>query len=51
MRVFCLLQGPDVGEQLEVLSLESGDVTAAGEEYVSLAARIEALKKWSAAQQ
>lgn len=42
------MHGPDVGEQLELLAAEAGDVGPnAG--YVPLAARMEALKAWSAA--
>ncbi len=42
-------QGQDVGDQLEVLLHEAGDVPE-GADYVSLAKRIEQLKAWAAAQ-
>eukprot|EP00195_Chlamydomonas_chlamydogama_P008719 CAMPEP_0202895532 /NCGR_PEP_ID=MMETSP1392-20130828/4706_1 /ASSEMBLY_ACC=CAM_ASM_000868 /TAXON_ID=225041 /ORGANISM="Chlamydomonas chlamydogama, Strain SAG 11-48b" /LENGTH=557 /DNA_ID=CAMNT_0049580563 /DNA_START=37 /DNA_END=1710 /DNA_ORIENTATION=- len=41
------MQGPDVGDQLEILGLEKGDV-AAGVEYVPLAQRVEKLRAWAA---
>jgi glutamyl-tRNA synthetase len=47
VRIACTgrMQGPDVGEQLELLAGEAGDVTpAAG--YVPLAERMQRLATW-----
>ena len=41
------MQGADVGEQLEVLMQEDGQV-AEGVDFVPLKERIERLRKWSA---
>jgi len=42
-----LPQGADVGEQLEVLAMEDGQV-AAGVDYVPLKSRVELLRAWAA---
>ena len=42
------MAGPDVGDQLELLALESGDVADAAA-YVPLAKRMETLKAWATA--
>lgn len=42
------MAGPDVGDQLELLALESGDIADAAA-YVPLAQRMETLKAWAAA--
>ena len=39
------MQGPDVGEQLAVLAVESGDVVEA-DVYVPLAERMQRLRAW-----
>eukprot|EP00200_Dunaliella_tertiolecta_P004934 CAMPEP_0202349704 /NCGR_PEP_ID=MMETSP1126-20121109/7085_1 /ASSEMBLY_ACC=CAM_ASM_000457 /TAXON_ID=3047 /ORGANISM="Dunaliella tertiolecta, Strain CCMP1320" /LENGTH=553 /DNA_ID=CAMNT_0048941559 /DNA_START=58 /DNA_END=1716 /DNA_ORIENTATION=+ len=39
------MQGPEVGEQLQLLALEDGDVCE-GVQYTSLPARMEALRAW-----
>jgi hypothetical protein len=39
------LQGPDVGEQLSLLTQESGDV-AEGQDFKPLTERMAALKAW-----
>lgn len=41
------LQGPDVGDQVEVLMTEAGEV-AQGAEYTPVAQRLEQLKAWAA---
>jgi len=43
------MHGPDVGDQLQMLSLDNGDVQE-GVEFVPLSARVDALRQWSAAQ-
>lgn len=54
LRQACLcahvLQGPDVGDQLEVLSQEAGEVASTATEYVPIAKRMEQLKAWAASQ-
>lgn len=42
------MQGPDIGEVLSMLALNDGDIKS--EKYVDMEARVEALRKWSAAQ-
>ncbi|KAF5840403.1 non-discriminatory gln-glu-trna synthetase, partial [Dunaliella salina] len=44
------MQGPEVGEQLQLLALEDGDVCE-GVQYTSLPARMEALRVWLSKQQ
>jgi len=44
------LQGPEVGEQLQVLALEDGDVCE-GVPFTSLSERMEMLRSWLAKQQ
>lgn len=43
------IQGPEVGDQLQLLAAEEGDVCE-GVSYTSLAGRMEALKSWLAKQ-
>jgi hypothetical protein len=43
------MQGPDVGDVLATLALEDGDVVDRSS-YVPIAARIEQLRAWAAAQ-
>jgi hypothetical protein len=42
------MQGPDVGDILSLLQLEAGDVVAR-EQYADLAARMDQLRAWAAA--
>lgn len=44
------MQGPDVGDVLAALALESGADVADRAAFVPLPARMEALKQWVAAQ-
>lgn len=43
------MAGPDVGDQLDLLAQENGDVADASA-YVKLDQRIDQLRKWAAAQ-
>lgn len=45
------MQGPDVGDLLSALALESGSDVADRSSFVPVAQRIEALRQWVAAQQ
>ncbi len=44
------MQGPEVGDILAALALESGSDVVDRASYVDLSARMDALRRWAAAQ-